>query len=236
MDKHENLHEGHRKRVKKRYTKDGLDCFEDHQVLEFLLYYCYPRIDTNEIAHKMIKKYGSLYHLFDSSPLDIMKNCGVTENVAILVSLVPNLARRYLQSRWKEKTILDNTGSLGQYAISLFIAKKYECFYLILLNTQYGVITTELVHEGSVDSVPIYPRNIVEVCLRYNASFAIFAHNHPSGDITPSAEDLQITRELTKSLMLIDVEVLDHVIVGGEAFFSFSKSELLGLTNDGKQG
>jgi DNA repair protein RadC len=93
------MHEGHRKRVKDRFLSEGLDAFEDHQVLELLLFYCIPRRDTNELAHRMIKEFGSLAGLFEAEPKDISKRCGVSENTAILVSLVPSLARRYFKAR-----------------------------------------------------------------------------------------------------------------------------------------
>ena len=229
MSNIKSLHQGHRARVKKAYIQCGIDHFEDHQVLELLLFYCYPRKDTKIIAHQMIKCFGSLHNLLEANPKDIMEKCGVTENVAVLVSLTPHLARRYIKSRWKEKPVLDNTGEVGNYAKSIFIGKKYECFYLICLNSQYGLLGSEMVHEGTIDSVAIYPRNLVEICLRYNASYVVLAHNHPSGDLTASREDIQVTKEVKKILNLIDIEVLDHVIVAGENYFSFSKRDLLRL-------
>lgn len=113
------MHEGHRKRVKDRFLSEGLDAFEDHQVLELLLFYCIPRRDTNELAHRMIKEFGSLAGLFEAEPKDISKRCGVSENTAILVSLVPSLARRYFKARWGEKPKLDLSSKAGDYAISL---------------------------------------------------------------------------------------------------------------------
>jgi len=223
----ENLHQGHRARVKKAYIQHGIDHFEDHQVLELLLFYCYPRKDTKIIARQLINAFGSLHNLMEANPKDIMEKCGVSENVAVLISLTPHLAQRYLKSRWKEKTILNNAEKVGNYAKSIFVGKKYECFYLICLNTQHGLLGSEMVHEGTIDSVAIFPRNLVEICLRYNATYAILAHNHPGGSLIPSKEDVKVTEDIKKALKLIDIEVLDHIIVAGEEYFSFSKGGLL---------
>ena len=229
MDEPTNLHQGRRKRVKQKYVQHGADSFSDHEILELLLYYCYPRQDTNPIAHKMINKFDGLNNLVDADVKQIMNECGVTENVAILVSLVPKIAKRYMENLWQEKPVLDNTGILGEYAKTLFIGKKYECFYVICLNSQYALQGATLVHEGTIDSVAVYPRNLIEVCLRYNASYVVLAHNHPSGELTASKEDLQVTREIITALKVIDIKVVDHIIVAGNDYFSFSKSNLLTL-------
>lgn len=227
MVKH--LHKGHRARVKKRYITSGLDSFEDYQVLEMLLFYCYPQKDTHEIAHKMINAFGSLHNLFEASPIDIMNQCKVTENVAVLVSLTPELAKRYSKGRWSKKEILDNSKLVGEYAISLFIGKKYECFFVICLDTQHQLLGAVMAQEGSIDSAPVYPRNIVEIALKYNAASIALAHNHPSGSLKPSRADIEATKSIVKALESIDIDIVDHIVVGGEKYFSFSEKGLLTL-------
>lgn len=123
MDK--SLHEGHRKRVKERFANEGLDSFNDHQVLELLLFYAIPMKDTNELAHKMIKEYGSLSGLFEADSKDICKRCQVSENTAILVSLIPSLSRRYFKGKWGQKPILNSVTKAGEYAVSLFIGRQF---------------------------------------------------------------------------------------------------------------
>lgn len=107
MDK--KLHEGHRQRVKTRYLAEGLESFEDHQVLEMLLFYCIPMKDTNALAHKMIMEYGLLAGVFEANPIDLCKRCGVSENTAILVSLIPSLASRYLKGKWGDKPTISTS-------------------------------------------------------------------------------------------------------------------------------
>lgn len=222
------LHKGHRKRQREIFIKSGLDDFYDHQVLELLLFYAYVRIDTKPIAKKMIDNFGGINNLFEANPKDIMRICNVSENVAVLVSLTSHLVKRYLNSRWKKNDLLNNTKVIGEYALSIFIREKYECFYVIFLNSQHRLLGSALVHEGSIDSVTIHPRNIVEICLRHNASYVAFAHNHPSGDLYPSREDIDVTTELQRVLSMLEIDVVDHIIVGGNDFFSFTQNDLLG--------
>lgn len=221
------LHEGHRQRVKDRYLIEGLDSFEDHQVLEFLLFYCIPMKDTNELAHKMISEFGSLAGIFEADPKDICKRCRVSANTAILLTLIPSLARRYFKEKWGDKPVLSSSTKAGEYAVSLFVGRTYEVFYVICLDSQNRVNYAVLVHEGTINETPVYPRIIVEAVLRHQANSVILAHNHPGGSLPPSDADLQVTKRITAALETISVHVADHIIVAGDRYFSFAEKGLL---------
>lgn len=221
------LHEGHRQRVKTRYLKEGLDSFEDHQVLELLLFYCIPMKDTNEIAHRMIREFGTLSGLFEADPKDICRRCGVTENVAIFVSLIPSLARRYFKGKWGEKPSLSSSSAAGNYAVSLFTGRIYEAFFVICLDAQNRVNYAALVHEGTINEAPVYPRLIVEAALRHQANTVILAHNHPGGSLQPSSADLEVTRKISTALKSISINVVDHIIVAGDKYMSFAEKGLI---------
>lgn len=221
------LHAGHRQRVKGRYLAEGLDTFEDHQVLELLLFYCIPMKDTNELAHKMISEFGSLAGAFEADPKDICKRCRVSENTAILISLIPSLTRRYFKGKWGDKPVLNSSTKAGEYAVSLFVGRTYEVFYVICLDTQNRVNYAVRVHEGTINETPVYPRIIVETVLRHQANSVILAHNHPGGSLRPSDADLQITKKITAALEAISVHVVDHIIVAGDRYFSFAEKGLL---------
>lgn len=221
------LHEGHRQRVKTRYLSEGLDAFEDHQVLEMLLFFCIPMKDTNELAHKMIREFGSLAGLFEADPKDISKRCGVSENTAILISLIPSLARRYFKGKWGDKPILNSSSSAGEYMVSLFTGRIYEAFFVICLDAQNRVNYAAMVHEGTLNEVSVYPRLIVEVVLRHQANSVILAHNHPGGSLNPSQDDIEVTRKITSALEPLSVKVIDHIIVAGDKYTSFKERKLL---------
>lgn len=221
------LHEGHRQRVKSRYLSEGLDAFEDHQVLEMLLFFCIPMKDTNELAHRMISEFGSLAGLFEADPKDICKRCQVSENTAILVSLIPSLARRYFKGKWGDKPVLNSSVKAGEYAISLFAGRIYENFFVICLDSQNRVNYAALVHEGTINEAAVYPRLIVETALRHQANSIILAHNHPGGSNQPSDEDIEVTKKIAAAVEAISIKVMDHIIVAGEKYYSFAEKGLI---------
>ena len=225
MDK--NPHKGHRQRVKNRVLREGVDSFEDHQILELLLFYCIPMKDTNELAHLLIDRFGSLAGVLDARPEDLCAVSGITENSGILLNLIPSLARRYHQEKLKEKTILDSTTKAGEYARALFTGRLYEVFYVICMDSQNRVNHTALLHEGTINEAPVYPRLIVETALRHQATSIILAHNHPGGSHQPSRADVEVTRKIRTATEAIAITVADHIIVAGDGYFSFAENRLL---------
>ncbi len=225
MDK--NPHKGHRQRVKKRVINEGIDSFEDHQILELLLFYCIPMKDTNELAHQLIRHYGSLSGVFDADPRDLCDQVGVTENTAVLLSLIPDLARCYQQGKFKEKTVLNSTTKAGEYTMALFTGRLNEAFYVICLDSQNKVNQATLLHEGTINEAPVYPRLIVETALRHQAASIILAHNHPGGSQKPSQADLDVTRKIKLATEAIAIPVVDHIIVAGESYYSFAENRML---------
>ncbi len=221
------LHEGHRKRVKSRYLTEGLDAFEEHQVLEMLLFFCIPMKDTNELAHKMIREFGTLAGLFEADPRDICKRCGVSENTALLVSLVPSLARRYFKGKWGDKPILNSSIKAGEYVMSLFTGRTYEAFFVICLDSQNRVNYAALLHEGTLNEVSVYPRLVVEMVLRHQSNSVILAHNHPGGSLNPSNDDMELTKKIKAALEPISVKVVDHIITAGDKYMSFKEKSLI---------
>ncbi|MDD2234762.1 MAG: DNA repair protein RadC [Desulfitobacteriaceae bacterium] len=221
------MHEGHRSRLKNRFLEEGLDGFEDHQTLELLLFYAIPRKDLNELAHSLINKYGSLAGVLEADPKDLAKTPGLGLNSAILLALIPSLTRIYLKDRWGTRPTLDGTIKAGKYILTLFAGRTYEVFYVICLDAQHQVIYPALVHEGTIDQAPVYPRLIVETALRHKAHSVILAHNHPGGNPTPSPQDIDVTKRIQSALEQISVTVLDHIIAIGEKYVSCAERGLL---------
>lgn len=226
----ENLHKGHRERVKKRFLEEGtLDKFSEHEVLEMLLFYCYPRGDVNEIAHRLIREFGTLHNLFETEPLDIQRRSKVSNNVAVLISMMPHLSRKYLQSKWDEKIVIDNQVIAGEYCSSLFIGRTVEYFFIVCLDNQNKLIYSEISSEGTINQTAMYIRSIVEIALKHRAIKLILTHNHPSGTLKPSKSDIASTAKIIQTMELIGIEVLDHIIVGGGKYFSFCDNGVLPL-------
>jgi len=221
--KKENLHANHRQRMRKRYKAQGLDGFSDHEALEILLYYCYPRCDTNEIAHKMLREFKSLQNLFDANVETLMTRLGCTENIAVLLSLMPAIAKRYMQSKWGDKVVLNTPEIAGAYSISLFVGEQVENFYVLCLDKQLRLNHTSLIAKGTIDEVPIFTRELVRMAIEYQAINIILVHNHPGGTIKPSLGDDSVTTKIRDALALIDVAVTDHIIVAGDQYFSYAQ-------------
>lgn len=223
----EKIHEGHRSRLKKRFMNEGLDSFEDHEVLELLLFYCIPMKDTNALAHKMISEFGTISGLFEADVMDICKRCKVTENTATLVTLIPSLSRRYQMSKWGEKPRIETSTKAGELALSVFSGRQYEAFFVFSMDIQSRVNNIELVHEGTINEVPIYPRIIVESAIRNYANSIIIAHNHPGGICSPSEADIEATKKIKNALGAISINVRDHIIIAGEKYYSFAENNLI---------
>ncbi len=221
-DTEKNLHGGHRNRLRRRFQTEGLDSFEDHQILELMLFYALPRRDTNELAHLLLRRYGSLANVLEADPADLAKTDGIGEVAATLLSLIPPLTRRYLVDRTSQpRHQLSSTERAAEFLVPLMAGRSEEVFYVVCLDTQCRVIVPAIVSEGSIDRANVEPRAVVEVALRHRAHSVILSHNHPTGTPRPTTADHRVTRTLVGALGAIGIAVRDHIIVAGEEWFSF---------------
>lgn len=221
------MHEGHRKRLKDRFICEGLQSFEPHQVLELMLFYTIPRRDTNEIAHRLINKFGSLADVFEADVKDLATIDGLGENSAVFLSMISSTCAYYLKSKHGEKPIIDSSTKAGEYALSLFIGQKYEVFYVVCLDSQNRVSWSDIIFEGTLNETSIYPRNLIEIALRHKANSIIIAHNHPGGSLKPSSADLNATKSIKAALDTVSIKLLDHIIIGDHKYMSFAESGIL---------
>ena len=214
------VHKDHRARMRKKFREHGFDGFADHEILEMLLYYSVPRMNTNPLAHRILDKYKTLANVFDTPAEELMKELKISEVSATLLSMIPKLSKVYETSKWERKTCLPDVESLGKYAISLFKDKVNEEFALICMDANRCVHWSGIIIKGTIDRTEAYPRIVVEEALKHKAVNVVFAHNHPSGTLPPSVADKQATEELIKVLKGIEISVLDHIIVSGNGYFS----------------
>lgn len=220
-------HDGHRMRMKKRYLNEGLDSFEPHEILELLLYYSIPRRDINALSHRLIEHFGSIANVFDADVESLGQVEGIGENSAILLSLIPQLSRIYSLSKWDRKASLPSVDTVGQYAVAMYTGKKNEEFGIICLDSNHCVHYSGIIIKGTVNQAEAYPRTIVAEVLKHNAVNVILTHNHPNGSIMPSVSDKEATRSILNALEAIGVNVLDHIIVSGDRFFSMASMGMM---------
>ena len=219
-------HEGHRQRMKQRFLKSDLDSFDDLAILEFLLYFAIPRKDTNPIAHHLLDHYGSLAAVLEAPVEELRSVEGVTENAAILLTLVPAVARQHMIRRAHFGEPLTTTTKCGEYLVPRFFGERDEVVWLLCLDAKMVPIDCRLLFRGSVNAANISIRKVVEVALACNATFVILAHNHTSGLALPSREDVVTTERLRTALDAVGILLCDHIIVAGDDFVSMADSKL----------
>ncbi len=222
-----NVHEGHRDRLRQRFLEEGLDNFQDHNVLELLLFYSIPRRDTNEEAHNLIDTFGSLSGVFDASFEDLCNIKGIGENSAALIKLVPEIFKKYEVDKIKSDELILNTCELvAKYVSVFFKGVTTEKMYLLCLDSNCRVLSYNLISEGTINAAPLNTRKIMEIGIKDNASQLILVHNHPSGVVAPSRKDVDATMEIQSIMEKVGMKLSDHIIIGhGNDFFSFRKSE-----------
>lgn len=220
----ENIHEGHRKRMKERFMKSGLDDFAPHNVLEFLLFYSIPRGDTNPIAHRLIDAFGSLSGVFDATPEELMKVSGVGESTAILISMIPQMARKYLEDKADTVNVVGGCGDIGAYLLPKFVGRTNEALMMVSIDNKNKVISCSVVAEGTVDSAKVSRRKVMEEAMKVKATRVILAHNHPRGVAVPSAEDVAMTREIGRLFAQVGIELVDHIIIADDDYVSMAAS------------
>ena len=218
------VHDGHRRRLKARFLSQGLTGFEDHNILELLLFYSIPRSDTNEIAHHLLDEFKSLSGVFDAPVEELCKIKGVSTHTATLIKLIPELLSVYHTDKTKDTKIVNSTSDAGKFFVPRFYGKKNEEVHVLLLDDKKKVIRCEKLFEGTVNSTPITVKKVVAAAVNSNATGVVLAHNHPGGVALPSSRDLRATEKIFKALKLINVELCDHIIVADDDYVSLADS------------
>ena len=220
----ENLHEGHRKRMKERFIKSGLDDFAPHNILELLLFYSIPRGDTNPVAHRLIDTFGSLSGVFDATPEELAKVDGVGENSAILISMIPQIARKYLEDKADTANIVGGCSDIGAFLLPKFVGRTNEALMMVSIDNKNKIVSCSVVAEGTVDSAKVSRRKIMEEAMKVKATRVILAHNHPCGVAVPSSEDVVMTKEIGRLFAQVGIELVDHIIVANDDYVSMAAS------------
>lgn len=218
------IHDGHRNRLKKRFLENGLAGFEDHNILELLLFYSLPRSDTNEIAHNLLNEFKNISGVFDAPVEQLCKIKGVSLHTATLIKLIPELFSVYHTDKTKDTKIISSTNLAGQFFVPRFYGKLNEEVHIALLDDKKKVIKSEKIFEGTVNSAPITVKKVISAAVNSNATGVIIAHNHPGGIALPSRSDIKVTEKLYKALKLINIQLCDHIIVADDDFVSLADS------------
>lgn len=221
------MHEGHRNRLRDKFLHGGIDGFEDHEVLELLLFYAIPRKNTNNIAHKLLQKFGSLDAVFDS-PINLLKTVeGVGESAAIFIKIISNITRLYVERKYVNCKNVLSVQEMNDKLMMKFIGRQEETVAIMLLDAKGKILYEGIVNKGTVNTVDIYMRKIIELIVLYSASAIILAHNHPSGVAVPSRDDIETTTSINNILKSMKVHLIDHIVVADGDYVSMKDCGML---------
>jgi DNA repair protein RadC len=218
---------GHRQRLRHRFLQGGASSLQDYELLELLLTFAIPYSDVKPLAKRLINHFGSLSLVLDASPEAIMEVTGLKENSAVLIKLVKAFAEYYLREDLLKRPKIASLTALVDYCRTAIGGLKDEQFRVLFLNSQNEIIAEEIIQEGTVNQTVVYPRKILELALKHKAVGLILVHNHPSGNLTPSAADRDLTRTLIQASKAINLTVHDHLIISRQGYFSLAEHNML---------
>lgn len=215
-----NIHKGHRERLKRKFLSMNGEDLEPHELLEILLFYALPQKNTNEIAHELLRTFGSVSGVLEANTKDLVKIDGIKEHTATLLKLQLAMFRTYLKEKHDMKNRVLTEEMVPGYVKSLFLGYKDEVMFAVMLDAEKRLISAVKVSEGTKYKAPLYTRELIRRAVEADAAGVILAHNHPGGDTTPSKGDLHTTSVADVALSYVNVRLLDHLVVAGDNYTS----------------
>lgn len=221
-----NIHAGHRKRLRDKYIRSGIDSLDHHEALEVLIGYSIPRRETNSIAHRLINEFGSLKNVFRADFNELVKIDGVGEMTAALITLCGDIMDISRETNYDE-IILNSYDAVDEFCCNLFKYSTSEKFAVLFLDSSRKLLSYEIVSRGSVNSTEASIMKVLRYVMKHEPSAIILAHNHPSGNLEPSSEDIAITNKIYKAVENLGVEFIDHVITNGRRSTSMEARQMI---------
>ena len=211
----------HRQRLRQRFVEGGAAAVPDYELLEMLLYRAIRRGDTKPLAKRLLKAFGDLNHVLAAPPARLTDVKGVGEAVVFELKLMEAVGHRMARAKVLKRPVLSSWDALLEYCQSAMAHRDLEQFRILFLDRKNVLIAYEEQQTGTVDHVPVYPREVVKRALELNASALILVHNHPSGDPTPSQADVDMTYAIRDAAEVLNIVIHDHLIIGKAANLSF---------------
>lgn len=225
--------EGHRQRLRDKFLEQGIDSFTDSEIIELLLTFGTPRADCKEAARAALAQFKSLPAVLDASPVQLQQIKGIGPKNIFALRFIQGVARRYLRQRIVGKQYVHSSRQVADYLIHAMRGLQHEVLTVVFLDAAHGIIDTTVVAEGTATVNTVYPRELVKAALSHNATGLILAHNHPSGSLTPSRQDEELTRSLYLVCSFMHINLLDHLIIGaGDQVYSFADQGLMTRIRD----
>ncbi|MCP3888592.1 MAG: DNA repair protein RadC [Desulfobulbaceae bacterium] len=217
---------GHRGRLRDRFLEKGLSTFSDTEILELLLSFGTPRSDCKEQAKSLLAKYRTFSKVLEAPIVSLQEVKGVGPKNSFALHFVQAVASHYLKERIRGKRYLHSSSEVADFLLHSMRGLKKEVLTVIFLDSSHAIIDSEIASEGTLNVNTIYPREIIKRALEYHAAAIIIAHNHPSGSLQPSRQDIQLTKTLYLLCSCMQLQLLDHLIIG-DGSYSFADKGLM---------
>ncbi|WP_226624826.1 RadC family protein [Alloyangia pacifica] len=217
----------HRKRLRDRFLTGGADAVPDYELLELLLFRAIPRQDMKPLARRLLDHFGDFNAVVSASPARLRDVDGVGDAVVTELKIVEAAAHRLARSRVLQRQVVSSWEALLDYCQTAMAHRDTEQFRILFLDRKNVLIADEPQARGTVDHVPVYPREVVKRALELNASALILVHNHPSGDPTPSGADIEMTAQVQAAAEALGITLHDHLVIGRSRELSFRAEGLL---------
>ena len=218
---------GHRQRLRDRFLAGGAGALHDYELLELLLGHARPRGDLKPVAKALLRRFGSFAGVLAASPRELAEVKDVGEASIVALKTVQAAALLMARQELIDRPVIGSWKKLLDYCHAAMAHEKVEQFRLLFLDGKNALIADELQQRGTVNHTPVYPREVVKRALELGASAIIMLHNHPSGDPTPSQDDIAMTREVAAAADKLGIALHDHVIIGRKGHASLRGLGLL---------
>ncbi|SNR38656.1 RadC family protein [Puniceibacterium sediminis] len=217
----------HRARLRERFLQGGADALPDYELLELVLFRAIPRQDVKPLARQLLEIFGDFNRILSAPVARLNRVPGVGQAVVTELKIVEAAAHRLSRSRVMQRHVVSSWDALLDYCHTTMAHRETELFRVLFLDRKNVLIADEAQAQGTVDHVPVYPREVVKRALELNASALILVHNHPSGDPTPSAADIDVTNQIQKAAEALGLTLHDHLVIGKSTELSFRAQGLL---------
>ncbi|MGR3455037.1 RadC family protein [Pseudooceanicola sp.] len=211
----------HRKRLRERFMQGGAEAMPDYELLEMVLFRANARADMKPLGRRLLDTFGDFNAVLSAPPERLREVQGVGDAIIAELKLIEAAAQRLSRARIMDRPVLSSWHALIDYCHTAMAHRQTEQFRVLYLDRKNVLIADEAQAQGTVDHVPVYPREVVKRALELNASALILVHNHPSGDPTPSRADIEMTAEIDRAAAALGLTIHDHIIVGKSAELSF---------------
>lgn len=204
----------HRRRLRSRFVEGGAAAMPDYELLELVLFRAIPRQDVKPLAHRLLDRFGGFAGVLAAPPQRLAEVPGAGEAVIAELKIVEAAAQRLARAKVMNRPALTSWDALLDYCHTVMAHRETEHFRVLYLDRKNCLIADEELARGTVDHVPVYPREIVKRALELNASALILVHNHPSGDPTPSDQDVIVTGQIQDAAQILGITLHDHIVIG----------------------